>query len=82
MVGIPEMLALEATCLLAAFALGLFLYFINNLLRIRKNFRELLPFLGLTIIFLFFGIANLIVSWFDYFRWEYSIALNDLFKEE
>jgi hypothetical protein len=65
-----EMAGLGTAYLLVACAFFVFLQFFGKFLRTRKTTRELLPFLGLTILALFISISFFIVSWFDYFRWE------------
>ncbi|MHA1649652.1 MAG: hypothetical protein ACTSYB_05625 [Candidatus Helarchaeota archaeon] len=49
------LIGIEMTCILAACAFFIFLYFINKLLRTRRTSQEILPFLGLAIIFIFHG---------------------------
>ncbi|MFX0132918.1 MAG: hypothetical protein ACFFDN_04660 [Candidatus Hodarchaeota archaeon] len=63
-------------------AFFLFLYFINKSLKVRKVKREILPFIGLAIIFLFISIGFIIFSWLDYNWWTSGLPTNPLTELE
>ncbi len=74
------MAGLEATIVLACGGFGFFIFFLFKILRIKKTTRELLPFIGLALMFLAMGIGYFISSWFDYYRWENGIEIVLLWK--
>lgn len=80
MVEFWQMLGLATTFILVTCAFFLFLLFFNKLLRVRKTTREVLPFIGLNILAIFISFSFFIIAWFDYYRWEYSITLIELYK--
>jgi hypothetical protein len=75
-----EIFNFTTTILLSACAFFIFIYFLNKLLKTRKKSKELLPFLGITIVFIFFSISFFIAAWFDYYHWEYGIIYVGLYK--
>lgn len=67
-----EIFAFGVTCILSGCAFFLFLIFLNKLIQAKKMSRELLPLLGLTILFLMASIGYMAANWGDYFRWEFG----------
>ncbi len=80
MVSAWQMLGLGLDYVLATIAVFIFLFFVKRISASRKNTKEIYPFLGLALLALFMGIAFIISSWFNFFRWEYSLLIDPLFK--
>ncbi len=64
-----ELLGFWLTCIFSTCSFFLFLYFMKKLLGVRKTTREILPFLGLAIVFLSISIGFMMLSWIDYTWW-------------
>ncbi len=77
-IGVWEMLGIGITYSGATLGYVLFGYFAFRLHKIRKTTREVLPIIGLMILFLCGATAFLTVSWFDFFRWS-GVAVEDVF---
>ena len=80
MVNAWQMFGLGLDYVLATIAVFIFLYFIKKISEVRNTTKEFFPFLGLAILALFIGIAMMISSWFDYYRWNYDIEIYPLYK--
>ncbi len=80
MIDFEGVLTLELTVVLATGAFAYFLYFFNKLLHAKSTTRELLPFFGITMLFLSFGIAFFITSWYGYYIGEYGWVIFVLFQ--
>lgn len=74
------MLGLATTFIFSTCAFFLFLYFLNKLSRIKRTTAEILPFVGLAVVFLFQAISFFVVGWFDYFKWQFNDIYNGLLK--
>ena len=46
----------------------------------RKTTKEVFPFLGIGLTVFFLSIASILSSLFDYYRWQYSIVSDLLYK--
>lgn len=58
----------------------LFLHFFKKILQIRETSTDLYPFFGLISSFLAISTYYIVVSWYDYFYWEFAFDLILLFK--
>ncbi len=77
MVEVWEMITIESELLYGVCGFILAFYFLNKLLRVRKTTRELLPFIGLTIGFLSWGISYFTASWREFFNNEFNLNLTN-----
>ncbi len=73
-----ELLGFALTCIFSTCSTFLFLYFLKKLFGVRKTTREILPFLGLAIVFLSFSIGFMMLGWIDYYWWESGLPINPL----
>lgn len=79
-IGIWEMLAIGLSYCGVTLGYIVFVYFMNRLQQIRRTTKEILPIIGLMILFFCGATAFLLVSWFDYFRWAGVGEILILFK--
>ncbi|MFX0133522.1 MAG: hypothetical protein ACFFDN_07760 [Candidatus Hodarchaeota archaeon] len=69
-----KMMGLGITFILSSNAIFLFYYFISKIYHIKEYKSEILPFYGITFLFLFGGISYIFAIVFDFFRWQYNIT--------
>lgn len=80
MMGPWEIVGIQLTAIFATCTLFLSGYFMKKIFPLGKSSKEILPFIGLAVVFICFGVAHIFVTWFDYYRWVEGQTIIALFK--
>ncbi len=70
-----KMMGLGITFILISNAIFLFYYFISKIYHSKEYKSEILPFYGITLLFLFGGLSYISAIIFDFFHWYYNLTI-------